>query len=179
MAETEIHLSPGDSGRRIGPFPKGDYTASLMAPAVKPDKHHVPVTIESNGTHELKFSLKPDGMIYGHVAAASNAQDRSAGMPAELYLPGEREVSIQTVTLKGTGIVRTLHYLENEFVNYYDYFLSSTDFCSKEYFHFFGLPAGDYEVTITAKGFRPSTKTYTVKPGRPADYRATELIPEK
>jgi hypothetical protein len=146
-----------------------------MAPAVKPDKHHVPVSIESNGTHDLKFSLTPDGMIYGHVAAAQNAEDRPAGMPAEQYLPGSRKVTIQMVTLKGAGIERTLHHVENENLNYYDYFLSSTDFCSKSYFHFFGLPAGEYEVKITAKGFRSGLKTYVVKPGRPTNIRVTEL----
>ena len=176
---TEIHLSPDDSGRRIGPFPAGDYTASLMAAAVKPDRHHVPVSIESNGTHGLTFTLTPDGMIYGHVTTVPSAEDRSAGMPAERYLPGEREVNIQTVTLKGAGIVRTLHHVENEDLNYYDYFLSSTDYCRKSYFHFFGLPAGEYEVKITVKGFSPSLKTYTVKPGRPANIRAIELVPEK
>ena len=178
-AATEIHLSLDDSGRRIGPFPAGNYTASIMAAAVRPDKHHVPISIESNGTYSLKFSLTPDGMIYGNVSAAQNAEDRPAGMPAEQYLPRDRELNIKTVTLKGAGIVRTLHDMVNENINYYDYFLSSTDFCSKSYFHFFGLPAGAYEVKITAKGFRPSIKTYTVKPGRPANVRAIELMPEE
>ena len=178
-AATEIHLSPDDSCRRIGPFPAGSYTASIMAAAIKPDRHHVPVSIESNGTYSLKFSLTPDGMIYGHVSAARNTEDCPAGMPAEQYLPGDREVIIQTVTLKGTGIVRTLHHMENENINYYDYFLASTDFFSKSYFHFFGLPAGEYEVKITAKGFRPRVKTYKVKPGRPANIRAVELVVEK
>ncbi len=172
---TEIYLSPDDSGRRIGPFPIGAYTASLMASAVKPDKHHVPVSIENNGTHGLKFSLTPDGMIYGNVAAAQNAEDRPAGMPAEQYLPGSRKVTIQMVTLKGAGIERILRPTKGENLNHYDDFLSSTDFCTNNYFHFFGLPAGEYEVKITAKGFRPSLKTYVVKPGRPANIRVTEL----
>ncbi len=174
-AATEIHLSPDDSGQRIGPFPIGAYTASLMASAVKPDKHHAPVSIENNGTHGLKFSLTPDGMIYGHVAAAQNAEDRPAGMPAEQYMPGSRKVTIQRVTLKGAGIERILRPKKGENLNHYDDFLSSTDFCTNNYFHFFGLPAGEYEVKITAKGFRPSLKTYVVKPGRPANIRVTEL----
>ena len=66
--------------------PAGNYTDSIMAAAVKPDKHHVPVSIKSNGTHSLEFSLTPDGMIYGHVSAAQNAEDRPAGMPAEQLL---------------------------------------------------------------------------------------------
>ena len=178
-AATEIHLSPDDSGQRIGPFPAGTYTASLMAAAVKPDKHRVPVSIESNGTYSLKFSLTPDGMIYGHVTTAQNAEDRPAGMPAEQYLPGSRKVAIQMVTLKGAGIERILHPVDGKDPKTYDYFLSSTDFCSENYFHFFGLPAGEYKVKITAKGFRPSVKTYTVKPGRPANIRAVELEVEK
>ena len=179
VATTQIHLSPDDSGRRIGPFPAGDYTVSLMAAAAKPDRHHVPVSIAGNGTHAIEFTLTPDGMIYGHVTAAPKAEDRSAGMPAEQHLPGNREVNIQTVTLKGAGIVRTIHHLENENLNYYDYFLSSTDYCSKSYFHFFDLAAGEYEVEITAEGFQPSLNTYTVKPGRPGYVLSTELVPEK
>ena len=178
MPATEIHLSPDDSGRRIGPFPPGDYTASLVAAAVRPDKHHVPVTIASDDTHDLKFTLQPDGMVYGHVATAQNAEDRPAGMPAEQYLPGSKKVIIQRVELKGAGIERILHPMEGENLNTWNPLLSSTDFCRNDYFHFFGLPAGKYEVKIIAKGFRPSLKTYVVKPGRPADTRVTELSPE-
>jgi pimeloyl-ACP methyl ester carboxylesterase len=176
-AATEIHLSPDDSGRRLGPFPVGAYTVSLMASAVKPDKHHVPVSIKSNGTHGLKFSFTPDGMIYGHVTTMQNVEDRPAGMPAEQYLPGSKKVAIQMVALKGVGIERILHPVEGENLKTYDCFLSSTDFCTENYFHFFGLPAGEYEVKITAKGFRPSLKTYVVKPGRPTDVRGTALVP--
>jgi pimeloyl-ACP methyl ester carboxylesterase len=174
-ATTEIHLSPDDSGRRIGPFPAGNYTVSLIAAAVRPDKHHVPVSIASNGTHDLNFTLQPDGMVYGHVATAQNAEDRPAGMPAEQYLPGSKKVTIQMVALRGAGIERILHPAEGENLNTWNALLSSTDFCRNDYFHFFGLPAGEYEVKITAKGFRPSLKTYVVKPGRPADTRVTEL----
>jgi len=174
---TEIHLSPDDSGRRLGPFPPGTYTASLMAAAVRPDKYHVPVSIESNSTHSLKFSLTPDGMVYGHVAAARKAEDRSAGMPTEQYLPGSRKVAIEKVTLKGAGIERVLGPGESENLNSYGKFVSSTDYCTKNYFHFFGLPAGEYEVTIIAKGFEPKLMTYVVHPGRPADVRGIELIP--
>ena len=159
------------------PITHGAYTASLMASAVKPDKHHVPVSIESNGTHSLKFSLTPDGMIYGHVAAAQNAEDRPAGMPTEQYLPGSRKVAIQMVTLRGAGIERILHPVDGENLKTYDTFLSSTDFCSENYFHFFGLPAGEYEVKITAQGFKPGLRTYVVKPGRPANIRTFELVP--
>jgi len=176
-AATEVHLSTDDSGRRIGPFPAGDYTASIMASAVKPDKYYVPVTIEQNGTFELSFALSQDGMIYGHVAPALSADDRTAGMPAELSPPEDLDVAIQSVSLKGTGVERIIRPLDDQKQNGYDWFLSSTDFCTEKYFHFFGLPAGEYEVEITAKGYHPVIKKFVVKPGRPENTRTIELRP--
>ncbi len=44
-------------------------------------------------------------------------------------------------------------------------------------FVFYGLPAGDYTLSIKAKGYRPFEKKYSVTPGVPGDFRASELIP--
>lgn len=175
-AITEIHLSPDDSGRRVGPFPAGDYTASLMAASAKADRHLVPVSIVKNDTRDLSFTFRPDGMAYGHVVVRQDTEDRPAGMPAEQFLPNERPVAIQKVTLKGAGIERTVLNAKERERNPYAFF-SSTDFCSDNYFHFFGLPAGKYEVEIVAKGFEPYLETYVVKPGRPATVKAIELAP--
>jgi hypothetical protein len=116
-------------------------------------------------------------MLYRHVVARRDAIDRSAGMPAEQFLASDRPLTIQQVTLTGAGIERTIRPAEDGAVNPYDLFLSSTDFCTPNYFHFFGLPAGDYTVEIAAKGFQPDIRTYTVKPGRPAATKAIELVP--
>lgn len=173
----ETHLSPDDSGRRVGPFPVGRYTASLMAAAAKADRHHVPVSITDNETGYLNFTFRPDGMVYGHVVARQDAEDRPAGMPAEQYRPNDRPVVIQKVTLKGTGIESTVRPIEYGAVTPFHPFFLSINFCSKNYFHFFGLPAGEYEVEIHAKGFNPYVKTYVVEPGRPATAKAIELVP--
>ena len=37
--------------------------------------------------------------------------------------------------------------------------------------------AGEYEVKIVAKGFKPHIRTYAVKPGRPVTTKAIELVP--
>ncbi len=173
----ETHLSPDDSGRRVGPFPAGKYTASLVAAASKADRHHVPVSIAINDTRDLNFTFRPDGMVYGHVVSRQDAEDRPVGMPAEQYLPNDRPVVIQKVMLKGAGIESTVRPVEFGAVNPYHPFFLSLNFCSKNYFHFFGLPAGEYEVEIVAQGFKPHTKTYVVKPGRPATAKAIELVP--
>ncbi len=173
----ETHFSPDDSGRRAGPFPAGKYTASLVAAAAKADRHHVPVSIANNDTRDLNFTFRPDGMVYGHVVSRQDAEDRPVGMPAEQYLPNDRPVVIQEVMLKGAGIESTVRPVEFGTVNPFHPFFLSLNFCSKNYFHFFGLPAGEYEVEIVAQGFKPHTKTYVVKPGRPATVKAIELIP--
>jgi hypothetical protein len=177
VAGTEIHLSPDDSGRRVGPFPAGDYTASLVAAAAKADRHHVPVSITNNETHDLSFTFRPDGMLYRHVVMRQDPEDRPAGMPAEQYLANDRPVIIEKVTLNGNGIERTVQPEEDGAVKSYDLFFSSADYCIKNYFHFFGLPAGEYEVEIVAKGFKPHKRTYAVKPGQPAATKAIELVP--
>lgn len=173
----ETHLSPDDSGCRVGPFPAGKYTASLMAAAAKADRHHVPTSIADNETGYLNFTFRPDGMVYGHVVARQDTEDRPAGMPAEQYLPNDRPVVIQKVTLKGAGIESTVRPIEYGAVNPFHPFFLSINFCSKNYFHFFGLPAGEYEVEIHAEGFKPYVKTYVVEPGRPAAAKAIELVP--
>ena len=175
---TEIHLSPDDSGRRLGPLPAGDYMASLMGAAVKADRNSVPVSIAKDVTRVLSFTLRPAGMVYGDVVVRRSAEDRPAGMPAEQYLANDRPITIQKVTLKGPGVERVVR-VEDRTLDSYEKFISSTDFCTPKYFHFFGLPAGDYEVRIIAEGFNPETRTYVVKPGRPAEVRAIELVPEE
>ncbi len=118
-------------------------------------------------------------MVYRHIVVRQDAENRPAGVPAEQFLANDRPVAIQKVTLKGVGIERTVQPVEDEAVNPWDLLASSTDYCTKSYFHFFGLPAGEYEVKIVAKGFKPYIKTDTVSPGRPAATKAIELVPQR
>jgi len=175
--ETIIALSADDNGRILGPFPPGDYSASIVAAAVKPGKKDVPVSIENNTTKELNFVFTPDGMIAGYVTTALKPEDRPVGMPAEKYLPLDKKITIQSITLKGAGIRRILHPLEGEDVNLTDYFISRSDFCYNGYFYFLGLPAGVYELIIKAKGYHPVVEEYYVMPGKQKDFKATELTP--
>ncbi len=178
-AETVIYLSANDNGRILGPFHSGDYSASIIAIAVKPREKYVPVSIESNKTKELNFVFTPDGMIAGYATTALKPEDRPVGMPAERYMPVDKKITIQSITLNGTGIRRILHPLEGEDVNYNDYLISRADFCYNGYFYFFGLPAGVYELVIKAQGYKPSVEKHFVMPGKQKDLRVTELTSEK
>ncbi len=161
-AEMEIRLSANDNGRILGPFPAGDYLATFGA-LTAIGKRYVPVTIENNKISELKYVLTPDNIIYGTLISALQSKDWAAGMPYQ------ENFTIQSITLKGTGIHRELHLLEGEDVNIYDYLIPRADFYYKGNYVFFGLPAGEFELIIRAQGYKPFVKKCFVKAGKQID----------
>jgi hypothetical protein len=179
-AETVTFLNEDDSGRRIGPFPAGNYHASLVttATAGKPGNKYVPVSIGSNETSELEFTFAPDGVIRGCVTRSQEPQDKFVGMPDYMYRSDDRKVDFESITLKGNGIGRTLQPIRGEYINDNDYLISRADFCYNECFGFFGLPAGQYQLTIKAEGYESSVQDFSITPGRPTYIRGIELTPE-
>jgi hypothetical protein len=170
-AEKAINLSAADSGRRLGPFPAGDYLASFGA-LTAVGKRNVPVTIESNETSELTYALTHDHIIYGTLVSALQSKEWAAGMPYEMTF------AIQSITLEGTGIHRKLQLLEGEDVNLYDYLIPRADFYYKGNFLFFGLAPGEYELIIRAQGYRPFVKKCLVEAGKQQDPMLVELTQE-
>ncbi|MBT8342888.1 MAG: alpha/beta hydrolase [Desulfatitalea sp.] len=171
-AETVIELSAYDSGRILGPFPVGDYLATFGA-FTAIGRNDVPVTIANTETSELKYILTPDNVIYGCLISAMQSKDWGAGMPYEANF------TIQSITLNGAGIHRKLQLLEGDDVNiFFDYTVSRADLYYKGNFVFFGLPPGEYELIIHAKGYKPFLKKCFVKTGMQLDPMLIELTPE-
>ncbi|OQX14041.1 MAG: hypothetical protein BWK76_15285 [Desulfobulbaceae bacterium A2] len=176
-SETVIYLSDTDSGKILGPFPPGDYTVSIIAPASFPTTTNIPVTLASGTTEEVNFTLTPDGTLAGYVTAALQPEDRPVGMPAERYLPKDKKIKINALVLRGEGVHKTLHPLEDETINYTDLGISRTDFCHNGLFNFYGLPTGTYELVIHASGYQPKTESYVVTPGKQEEYKIMLLTP--
>ena len=132
----------------------------------------MPVTIENNETSELKYVLTPDNTIFGTLIPTLQSKNWAAGMPYE------ESFTIQSITLKGTGIVRKLPLLDGEDVNVYDYIIPRADCYYKGNFVFFGLPPGEYELNIRAQGNKPFVKKCFVKAGKQLDPMLIELTPE-
>jgi hypothetical protein len=178
-AETVTFLSDDDNGRILGPFPTGEYYTSIVTTvtAGKPSNKYVPVSIKSNETSELDFVFTPDGVIRGCVTTSQKSEDKFVGMPDYIYRSDDRKINIESITLKGNGIDRILQPIRGEYINDNDYLISRADFCYNECFGFFGLPAGDYKLSIKAEGYKPIIKEFFVMPGIPKYFRATELTP--
>ncbi|WP_167505753.1 alpha/beta hydrolase [Desulfosediminicola flagellatus] len=173
--ETITFLSEIENDSVLGPFPVGEYLASIVSMAGKPTKKYVPVSIEKGTMHNLDFVILPDGVIGGCVTNSREPEDTAVGMPEYRYRSVDSKIKIDSVTLKGDGIERTLQQIEGEDTRNSDYLILRDDICYNRCFVFFGLPAGSYELTVNAQGYKPNVKHYTVEPGVPDYFRATEL----
>ncbi|MFH1983250.1 MAG: alpha/beta hydrolase [Pseudomonadota bacterium] len=171
-------FSADDNGGIVGPFPAGDYLADMAVSGGKTRRNGVPVTVTDGETAALEFIVVPDGEIIGCVTAPLSPEDRSIGMPDYRYRAVDRSIVIKSVALAGEGIRRRPDPVTGEEITDYDYLIARNDFCYNQCFGFFGLPAGDYSLTILAAGYRPLEKRYSVTPGTPQAFRTTELMPE-
>jgi pimeloyl-ACP methyl ester carboxylesterase len=178
-AETSIFLGKDDNGRTLGPFPAGKYTVSLVTTATAgiPDKKFVPVSIGKNKTEELDFVFTPDGLVGGCVTNSLESE-YTVGMPEYVYRSGNRKIIIDSISLKGNGINRSLQPVRGKYYINNEYLLSHSDFCYNECFGFFGLPAGDFSLSIKAEGYKPIKKLVSVIPGTPKSFQNIKLTLE-
>lgn len=175
--EIVTYLSDDDNNRILGPFPTGDYLASMVTIAGKLLKKYVPISIKSNNSVDVDFVLMPEGVIRGCVVTALEPEDHFPGMPDITYRSVDRKVKIQSITLEGKEIHRELEPVTGKEINNNDYLILRDDFCYNGSFGLFGLPTGDYKIIIKAEGSKTMVKTYSVVSGIPKDFRIIEMMP--
>ena len=121
--------------------------------------------------------MKPAGYLRGYVA-----KNEQPYMQAGKSRQPDTDIEIQSITLKGNGTYRTLTPLKEEEISYSELYpenyLSETDYTSQGTFFFFGLPAGEYELTLTAKGYKQYSKMLNVRPGQYKNTMIIELMKE-
>jgi len=179
QTETVVVLGPEDNGKEIGPFPCGNYSASIFVEGMRPLTKMIPVSVETNHSNELNFTLIPDGMLSGYITTAVKQENKFIGMPGWEYLPEDNTIQVRSVSLKGTGINRTLQSSEDKGSTWSELEISRTDYCYKGYLRFFGLPAGEYELMVEAEGHKAfNKKRLLVIPGKERTLEFFELTPE-
>jgi pimeloyl-ACP methyl ester carboxylesterase len=154
-----LFLNPRDSGNEFGPFPAGKYIARITAAAFRAEPEQIPVEIVAGKVPSVGFAFKPQGILCGYIGADPKPTYTAGAFP-------EENASVKSVTLAGGGIRRALLPSKGDSSDALDFFSSGRDYCIKGEFCFFGLPEGEYDLTITADGYKPHNVKQSVVPGR-------------
>ena len=157
LAVSDIHAGP-----KLGPLPSGEYEVRLAAASFRalPDRQRV--RIEPGGTAAIHFDLKADGVMLGEVVAQSDRVHRPAGS----YQRAENAIQADAIRLTGPSISRELIPQPAPRGSLLEAYLDGRDAAANQLFCFLGLPAGEYLLTVEARGYLTHTSTYSVVPGR-------------
>ncbi len=169
------YLDSQDSRKRYGPYPPGQYSASLLTAGGHTTSPALAVTVESNSRQDLDFMFEPDGQINGYVTAPLAPRDKSPGRPNVSYRASDENIRIQSIELTGNAIHRVIRPLDVDEIDPWSLLIARTDFCYQRYFGFFDLPSGDYSVVVKVEGYPPIEQHFSVVPGIPNNVRAIEL----
>jgi len=153
-------LRPGDNVNEFGPFAPGKYIARMIATTFRAEPSQLMVTIEQGKVPSITFTLKPQGVLNGYIAAQTNPGTYAAGA-----VPDEN-TSVKSITLAGNGVRRTIFPLKEKGFDTFDVLTSGKDFFLNGWFRFSDLPEGEYTVAISADGYSPYTASYNVSPGK-------------
>ncbi|MDD5168996.1 MAG: alpha/beta hydrolase, partial [Syntrophales bacterium] len=160
--ETQIKVNPFLARQETGKIAPGDYEASLCALGFKTEPANHPLSVKAGKITETHFVLSPQGMAAGIITASASADDSFWGYFQDL----PQTVKIRAIRLDGGGIGRVV--IPADSMSERDVlktFLASRDYAYKNQFAFFGLPGGNYTLSIEADGCKPYTKTIKVAPG--------------
>ena len=169
--ETQLKINPFVPEQETGPIKPKKYDVSLVALGFKTEPDHIQLDISAGKIADARFTLKPQGMVAGLIAASTSAEDSFWG----LYKGLPEKVKIRAVKLRAPGISRSLSpaykMTDREVLAT---FLASKDYAFKNTFAFFDLPAGIYDLTIEADGCELFSTKIEAKPGEfipPAPFR--------
>ncbi|WP_186948206.1 lipase family alpha/beta hydrolase [Undibacterium hunanense] len=172
-----LPMSTRDSGTQLGPFPPGEYTASVVAYGFKTVPATIPVVITNSKKAELKFSFMPQGVLSGYIGADVKSGDNPAGS----FRAPHPDIQIESITLVGEKESRTLTAKDDikERDRGADAYLAGRDYRFQSFFSFVGLKEGQYELLIKASGYQPYKQSYHIVPGQYAYLKPIDLIPLK
>lgn len=153
---TDLH-----AGAKLGPLPPGEYEVRLATAAfrARPDRQRV--RISPGVVTNIHFDLAPDGVMLGEVVAQSDRVSRPAGS----YQRAENAIQADVIRLQNASVSRELVPQSAARGALLDAYLDGRDAAANQLFCFVGLAAGEYQLTVEARGYETYTSTYAVTPG--------------
>lgn len=145
----------------IGPVPPGEYEAQLLAQGFTTAPARQRIQVSAAGATNLRLELAPQGVLANYIGVDGD----SLAYPAGSFRPPHRSVKVEKVTLRGASITRTITPGSGEENTVWEAYLNGQDAAAGAMYSFVNLAAGEYEVEIRARGYRPHVARYTVIPG--------------
>lgn len=158
-----LAVSGTRAGTKLGPLPPGEYEARLAAASFRalPDRQRL--RIQPGRSAGIQFDLQADGVMIGEVVAHSDRINRPAGS----YQRAENAIQADVIRLEGP-VSREVIPKKAPRGGVLDAYLDGRDAAENQVFCFLGLPAGEYELTVEARGYETHRSSYSVVPGRDA-----------
>ena len=100
--------------------------------------------------------------MIGEVVAQSDRVNRPAGS----YQRAENAIQADLIRLTGPSISRQVVPHAAARGALLEAYLDGRDAAANQLFCFMGLPAGEYTLTVQARGYETHTSNYSVVPGR-------------
>lgn len=154
----------------VGPIPVGEYEMSLIAPGFRGTSRENHVRLALGRALHLAFELAPEGSLSGYVVSESDKVTHPAGS----YRPPEHTMELERIVLEGPSGRRVLTPLLQH-TRSTAACLSTHDEAVGACFSFVDLSAGDYELTIVARGYEPHVSRHRIEPGAPTATTAVAL----
>lgn len=162
ISRAEFMWSPDPlkTDQEIGPMNGGVYDVGLLAWGYKASPASVKADVGAERVPEFTLSLKPQGMVGGQITMELKKDDRYWGFLPSLAV----EKKITAISLTGKGVGRKIvPYLVNLGDAMRDV-MKGKDYFWKDFFIFFDIPKGQYELKVEAQGCEPVVQAVTVDP---------------
>ena len=171
-----LQLAPDARDQTVGPIPAGAYRMSVVAGGYRTEPRWQTVTIgDGDRPATVEARLIPDGTLNGYVSADADA----LGTPAGAWQRPHPTLRLRSVTLRGPGIERVLRPTGSDRGDdLLAAYAAGEDRLDGPGFLFVGLPAGAYELTLDAPGYRPHVARHVVVPGAVTSMTPIRLVPE-
>lgn len=170
-----LPVTARDSGSEFGPFPVGEYEATVFAYGFKTVPAKIPMVIASGKKPVLAFTLVPQGVLSGYIGADIKAGDNPAGS----YRQPHQHIRIVSITLKGENENRILTPEYGGKDRGAEAYMAGQDYSYQSSFSFVGLKAGRYELLVEAEGYQPYRQSYLIVPGQYDYLKPIDLMPLK
>jgi len=161
-SRVEFYLSPDPlkKSQEMGPVREGTYEVGMLAWGYRVSPARLKVDVGADTTAEVALSLRPQGMVGGQITMEQEKEDLYWGF----MTPVAAERRVTSVSLTGPGVQRTIVPHDVDLGGAMQEAMDGREYYWEDFFMFYDIPKGRYELKVEARGCRPFVQVVTVDP---------------